>query len=119
MQQKIQKHGKKVIFILVLFSIGVITAYCFRMVSYTEFEPTLFVEHSYKKIEVDNSFYQNLCSVLRYDNVKFKINSEGRVLVKHYLNADKELLYNYTEKALDTAWLNFLYAQDSLLHKSQ
>src|SRR5688500_16416699 len=73
---------------------------------YTEFEPTFFSDDSYKKIEVDSSFYKNLKIVFDYNNVPYKIDEQGKLLVKRKLNNNKELVFNYTQKALDTEWLN-------------
>ena len=74
--------------------------------TYTEFEPILFSDDSYKRIEVDSSFYKNLKIVFDWNNVPYKIDKQGKPLVKRKLNNNKELVFNYTKKALDTAWLN-------------
>ena len=74
--------------------------------TYTEFEPTIFEGNSYKKINVNGVFYKNLEMVLDYNNVMYKIDGKGKILIKRSLSVDKELLLNYTKKALDTAWLN-------------
>ena len=92
-------------YLLLIPLIGIITFFYYKNI-YAEFEPTLFEGNSYKMIEVNSSFYKNLEIVLDYNNVSYKIDEQGRVLVKRNLNVDKELLFNYTKKALDTAWLN-------------
>lgn len=74
--------------------------------TYTEFEPTVFESNSYKTIDVSAGFYENLEIVLVYYDVKHKATDEGKILIKRSLRANKELLLNYTKKALDTAWLN-------------
>ena len=94
---------KYLLFIVPLMGIGVILFYRNR---YTEFEPTIFEGNSYKKINVNGVFYKNLEMVLDYNNVMYKIDGKGKILIKRSLSVDKELLLNYTKKALDTAWLN-------------
>jgi hypothetical protein len=76
------------------------------MNSYVEFEPTVFENNSYKKIEVNNMVYKNLEIVLDYYNVDYKINEQGKFLIKRSLVKDKDLLFNYTTKTFDQLWLN-------------
>lgn len=83
-----------------------IVAFLFYKNTYTEFEPTVFEGDSYKKISVDSMFYENLKRVFDYNNVNYKIDKQGKILIKRNLSADKELLLNYTKKTLDTVWLN-------------
>ena len=92
-------------YLLLIPLIGIIIFFFYKN-KYSEFEPTLFDGKSYKKIEVDNMFYKNLEKVLDYNNVNYKVDEQGKVLVKRNLSVDKELLFNYTKKALDTTWLN-------------
>ena len=92
-------------FLLLVPLIGIIAFFYYRS-NYVEFVPTIFEGNSYKKIDANSSFYKNLEIVLDYNNVSYKIDEQGKVLVKRNLNVDKELLLNYTKKALDTAWLN-------------
>lgn len=73
--------------------------------NYTEFEPILFENNSYRKIDVDSMFNINLVLVLDYNNVVYKINEKGKVLVSRSLFEDKELVFNYTKKSLDTSWI--------------
>src|SRR5690349_9263729 len=81
-----------------------IAALLFYRNTFIEFEPIIFDDNSYKEINVDGLFYKNLEKVLDYNNIRYKINGEGKVLIKRYLSADKDLLLNYTKKALDTVW---------------
>lgn len=97
------KQKKYLLFIVPL--IGIV-AFLFYRNTYTEFEPTVFEGNSYKKINANGVFYKNLEMVLDYNNVKYKIDDKGKILIKRSLSADKELLLNYTKKAFDTAWLN-------------
>jgi hypothetical protein len=96
--------NKKAYFLLILL-FGIIIFIYYKN-TYTEFEPILFRDDAYKRVAVDRSFYKNLKIVFDYDNVQYKVNKQGKTLVKRKLNDDKELVFNYTEKALDTIWLN-------------
>ncbi len=95
----------KKIFWLIIPLVGIIIFIKYKN-TYVEFEPTIFRDDSYKRIEVDSLFYKNLKIVFGYNNVLYKIDEQGKFLVKRNLNADKELVFNYTKKALDTTWLN-------------
>jgi hypothetical protein len=86
--------------------LAVIIFYFIYMNSYVEFQPTVFENSSYKKIEVNNMFDKNLEMVLDYYNVNYKINEQGKVLIKRSLIRDKALLFNYTKKTFDQLWLN-------------
>jgi len=92
-------------YLLLVLLIGIVSFLIYKN-TYIEFEPTLFESNSYKKIEVNSMFYKNLKIVLDYNNVNFKLDEQGKVLVKRNLSTDKESLFNYTKKALDTTWLN-------------
>jgi len=92
-------------YLILVLLIGIVSFFIYKN-TYTEFEPTLYEDNSYRKIEVNSMFYKNLKTVLDYNNVKFKLDDQGKVLVKRNLSADKESLFNYTKKALDTEWLN-------------
>ena len=94
---------------LLLLPLFGIVALLFYNSGYTEFEPALFVDNAYKhRINVTSTqmFFNNLKIVLDYDNVPYKIDDQGKVLVKRKLSRDEELLFNYTKKALDTLWIN-------------
>lgn len=97
--------NKKKYLLFIVPLIGIATFLFYRN-TYTEFEPTIFEDNSYKKINANEMFYKNLEMVLDYNNVKYKIDDKGKVFIKRSLSVDKELLLNYTKKAFDTAWLN-------------
>ena len=101
---KIVVINKSKYLILVLL-IGIISFFIYKN-TYTEFEPTVLEGNSFRKIEVNSVFFRNLKIVLDYYNVKFKLDEQGKVLVKRNLSVDKESLFNYTKKALDAKWLN-------------
>lgn len=97
---------KKIIYV-VLALVLLIGVYFIYMNTYTVFRPIVFEDDSYKIIEVDNDslFYMNLKKVLDYNNVEHKDKENGEVLIKRKVFHDKELLLNYTRKAMDTAWI--------------
>ena len=74
--------------------------------TYTEFEPTIYSNDSFKKIEVDTTFYKNLILVFDSDYVEYKTNKSGMPLIKRKLATDKEWLYHYTKEALNSSRLN-------------
>lgn len=82
-------------------------AYFVYMNTYTQFRPVVFEHDSYEFIEIDNDslFYMNLKKVLDYNNVQYKAIENGDILVKRKVFHYKELLLNYTRKAMDTAWI--------------
>jgi len=83
-----------------------IFAFLYYQNTYTEFQPVLLSGESYKNIHGDSIFYQKLKIVFDYNNVQYKIDKEGKPLIKRSLNNDAELIFNYTQKALDTQWLS-------------
>ncbi len=70
---------------------------------YVKFEP-LTVKRSYEPLPVESKFYINLEKVLKYYNESYKV-IDGKVYVRRIKRFDKDLMWNYTTKALDTAWL--------------
>jgi hypothetical protein len=50
--------------------------------------------------------HNGLIIVLEYNNVHYKTNKSGNLLIKRKLSTDKEMLFNYTTKAQDSIWLN-------------
>jgi uncharacterized protein YxeA len=95
---------KRAIGFLLISSI-VITGFIYYNNTYSEFQPLAFENDVYKKIEVDATFYQNLKIVLDYHQEHYKINSSGKLKIKRKIHTDKELVFNYTTKALDTIWV--------------
>lgn len=86
--------------------LGILAFLCYTN-SYTVFEPIVFQvgKDTYERIEVDSIFYKHLEFVLSSYHESYKIDKSGRLLIKRKLKSDEELIFNYTEKALDTAWL--------------
>lgn len=75
---------------------------------YIAFRPVTFDGDSfeYGKKWTDILRRENLKFVLNYHSVKFKIDSGGDILIQRKVYSDKEVLWNYTSKALDTTWIN-------------
>jgi len=98
---------KKIIIYAALALVLLIGAYFAYMNTYTQFRPIVFENDSYEFIEVENDslFYMNLMKVLDYNNIQYKAIGNGDILVKRKFFHDKELLLNYTRKAMDTTWI--------------
>ncbi len=98
--------NKKKILIVLIFIISVVSVYWFYENSYTEFKPLSFDGSNYviKKIANKKEFESNLKKVLEYYNEDFKISEKGNITIKNKLQADEELITNYTKKALDKDW---------------
>ena len=90
---------------LLLSLLALIISYVLYINSYSEFKPVRFDGNFYRNIEVDAIFHKNLQTVLRYEDVDFKLNDRGKVLVKKKTISQEDLMHNYTAKALDSAWL--------------
>ena len=84
-----------------------IAVYIFSGSMYSKFEPTVFENSSFRRPEVTKieSFNENLRVVLEYNNVKYKIDKDGDIMIKQKLLRDKELISNFTKKAMDTVWI--------------
>lgn len=98
----------KKVSIIVLFITGIIILAClFERNSYCEYQPLIFDGNHYKtQISHHNVEFNNrLKKVLKYYHEDFKISGNGQILIKKSLFSDKELLNNYTKKALDKDWL--------------
>lgn len=72
--------------------------------SYVVFKPKIFRDGKYQIIKVEKSFYYNLNKVLNYYNVSHQY-LDGEISVRRSLMRDDELIYNYTNKALDDDWI--------------
>jgi len=53
----------------------------------------------------NDTFYQNLESVLQYYNVPYQKTEDGRILVPKQIWQDRDTCWNYTRKANDETWL--------------
>jgi len=81
-------------------------ASCQDNVKLVEFKPLVFDNHGQYVIQktIPNDFYKNLQKVLDEYGVSY-VDSNGVVFVKCKDYQNKELVSNYTAKALDTIWL--------------
>lgn len=73
---------------------------------YVEFEATVFEHNTFRTIKQDSTFLSNLKVVLIYYKESYRTNKDGGVLIKHTLKMNYDLMHNYTQKALDTSWIN-------------
>ena|SRR5688572_18285630 len=94
-------------YLILIFVGGLIFVFLYNNM-YTEFRPVVFENNSYKylKAEGDTGFFRNLKTVLDHYSVDYKVSEHGNILIRWRLYLDKELLSNYTKKALDEEWLN-------------
>lgn len=71
-----------------------------------EFKPLEFTNKGIYVVKKDipEKFYFNLRKVLREYNIHY-IDSNGVIFITYKDYRNKELVSNYTEKALDTVWL--------------
>jgi len=73
----------------------------------TEFKPVIYNDNRQLVVDkkpVEKDFYKNLIVVLKYYNVEYDIRNEI-VFIKDDIYKDKELMMNYTVKAMDKQWL--------------
>src|SRR4051812_20594690 len=99
------KSNKKIALVLIL--VLAILGQVYYRNTYVRFEPIMFnlKRESYERVHADSALFRNLEKVLNYYNVAYKVNGRGETLIKRKLDDDKEMRWNYTEKALDTVWL--------------
>jgi len=101
--------SKYIILLFFVAGIWLLFFYVLRINNYIEFQPTIFENNSYNNYELphgNQSFNENLKIVLDYNRIEYRMDNQGRVLVKRSIGEDKELLLNFTKKALDTLWLD-------------
>jgi hypothetical protein len=90
---------------LVILPVILIGLYLFYRNSYIRLQPIQFTGESFIEFYGDSVFNKNLEQVLGYNGVPYKLDDKGQILVKRSLNADKELVWNYTSRALENDWL--------------
>ena len=70
-------------------------------------KPIVMVKEQYvEDTTIEKGFYENIQNVLNFYNVQYNTDKEGRVRVSRKIYRDKELWFNYTNKARDPIWLN-------------
>ncbi|WP_156173027.1 hypothetical protein [Chryseobacterium lactis] len=97
---------KKIYIVALLFISGFIILYLYNKNTYIEYQPLIFDGDHYKVQAIGNKkdFNNKLKKVLDYYHEDFKVSNEGNILIKKKLLSEKELLSNYTKKALDKNW---------------
>lgn len=72
-----------------------------------EFRPVYATSENeyYTEERYPTRFFENIQQVLGYYDVTFKI-EKGKVYISSKIYQDKELMFNYTKKALDQDWLD-------------
>jgi hypothetical protein len=100
------QYSKRHLALLTIPILGILGFFYYRN-SYTVFDPIIFQpeNNAYKTIKADSIFYSNLAGVLSYYNEPYKVDRSGRVFIQRKLKSDRDLVYNYTRKALDIEWL--------------
>lgn|SRR5690554_5484375 len=91
----------------VFFLIIVMFFSCINQSKMTEFKPVIYNDNRQLVVDkkpVEKDFYKNLIVVLKYYNVEYDIRNEI-VFIKDDIYKDKELMMNYTVKAMDKQWL--------------
>ncbi len=74
--------------------------------SYVKLRPLDFnTTIGFYEIKPNDSIRKFLPQVLNYYQESYQIDDDGNIMVKRRLANDRELIWNYTTKSLDTAWL--------------
>lgn len=96
---------KKIISIIVLLSV-LFSIYYYWNYSYVKLYPVKLIEEEYVIITEKSypDFYENIVFVLDNYNEDYIIDN-GIILIKRKKMRDLELIYNYTNKANDSAWM--------------
>jgi hypothetical protein len=97
----------KIVFITVVV-IAMAVTYLVYLNSYREFKPVTYRDDSFQYFEVENQnlFNSNLEIVLEYNGIDYRIDKYGAILIQRKVFKDKELLSNFTKKAMDSVWMN-------------
>lgn len=76
---------------------------------YAEYKPHYLSENNenkyYGEPELDSTEFKNTIQVFEYYGEEYKIKNGNIILISTHLSKDWELLWNYTTKAGDNAWL--------------
>src|SRR5690348_8402580 len=105
---KIQAERTRKIILFAVLSLTITGVVLYWRNSYCEFKPLLFENDKFVSIEVDNQFYSNLQKVLKYNNIDFKVNTNGMIMVRRKICQDDELVWNFTLRTLDSTFLNMI-----------
>lgn len=92
---------------LFFFTIVIMLSSCINQSKMIEFKPVIYNDMRqlsvYEK-PVEKGFYKNLILVLEQYNIEYDIRNEI-VFIKEDVYKDKELMMNFTVKAMDKEWL--------------
>jgi hypothetical protein len=85
---------------------GLIFFYCYNY-TYVAFKPLLFDKTFEKRetFQADGAFYKSLVLVLKNYDFPYKVDQSGQVLIQRKLSRDADLMYNFTKKSMDSAWI--------------
>ena len=89
-------------FLFILLIVGFFIFFLIYNYSYVPFEPTGF-DGDFTKLKIDEKAYERLEIVLDCYHVKFK-KKQGVILVHRRLSREIDMLYNFTDKAIDEEW---------------
>jgi hypothetical protein len=85
---------------------------CFYYFNYTYvvFEPITMNATSEKQVEVpsDKAFHKRLAFILEKEGQDYLLDDSGSVLIQRQIARDKDWIYTFTGKAMDSAWIKVL-----------
>lgn len=94
--------------ILLIILIGLTVNY-YYLNAFVPFEPLTLVtsgkDEGLKKIVPNDIFNSRIIKVLSYYKAEY-YTAGGKVYIKRKVAKDKDLIWNYTNKAMDNNWLN-------------
>lgn len=100
-------EDKNILFVINVFLLFFLFSSCINQSEMIEFKPVIYSDNSQIVVDqkpVEKDFYKNLIIVLTYYNVEYSVRDE-KVFIKDDIYKDKELMMNYTAKAVDKQWL--------------
>lgn len=81
----------------------IVSDYIIYQNTYFEFVPVLFKDGDIIEVKASSNLCEKLKPVLAHYNESYK-EMNGIVFIKRKLAQDKNLRFNYTNKAFDTSW---------------
>jgi hypothetical protein len=100
---------KKIFFYLICYSSTLVIESCQDNSKMVEFKPMIFNKNgNYVTLNsIPENFYDNLKLVLKNYNIEY-IDSSGKIFIRKKEYDNKEIVANFTLKAMDTIWINSL-----------
>lgn len=92
---------------LFFLTIVIMLSSCINRSKMIEFKPVIYNDKKQLSVDekpVEKSFYKNLILVLEQYNIEYDVRNEI-VFIKEDIYKDKELMMNFTVKAMDKEWL--------------